>query len=230
MIREYDALFGSCHNFVFVGGTGSGKSEIALNFARILAQKGDKKVHFFDLDMTKPLFRSRDALEPLRKLGVEVHFQEQFEDAPTQVGGVDACLKNEDCYTILDVGGDYVGARSIGGYAGWLNRESTGVYYILNAFRPWSDSIDHIDHTLSQILGVSRIKLEQLRMVNNPHLSLETDAETVLEGCRRMDEILAPYSSTSFACAREELIPALREKTDIPLLPLHLYLTYEWNE
>lgn len=104
------------------------------------------------------------------------------------------------------------------------------MYYILNAYRPWSDSIDHIDHTLAQILGVSRIRLSQLRMVNNPHLSVATDAETVLEGCRRMDEILAPYSSTSFACAREELIPALREKTDIPLLPLHLYLTYEWNE
>ena len=48
-------------NFVFVGEAGSGKSEVAMTFARKLAERSPLPVHFFDLDMTKPLFRSRDA-------------------------------------------------------------------------------------------------------------------------------------------------------------------------
>ncbi|MEG1753002.1 MAG: hypothetical protein RR234_03735, partial [Christensenella sp.] len=47
-------------NFVFIGEAGSGKSEIAVNFAQALCQQRDREVHFFDLDMTKPLFRTRD--------------------------------------------------------------------------------------------------------------------------------------------------------------------------
>ena len=62
----------SSSNVVFLGEAGSGKSEIALNFAQALAELGGKPVHFFDLDMTKPLFRSRDRREALEALGVEI--------------------------------------------------------------------------------------------------------------------------------------------------------------
>lgn len=230
MIAEDRLLFGNCHYFVFIGGTGSGKSELALNYARILAQRGDKAVHFFDLDMTKPLFRSRDAANPLRELGVEVHFQEQFEDAPTQVGGVNACLKDKYCYTILDVGGDYIGARSVGEYSGWLNREETGVYYVINAFRPWTESIDAIDHTLSQILGVSHIRLDRVKWVNNSNYSQETRAEDVLEGCRKVDAILNPYVHVSFVAAMEHLCRELEGRIAAPVLPIKPFLTYDWNE
>lgn len=78
----------SSSNVVFLGEAGSGKSEIALNFAQALAELGGKPVHFFDLDMTKPLFRSRDRREALEALGVEVHYEAQFMDAPTLTGGV----------------------------------------------------------------------------------------------------------------------------------------------
>ena len=70
----------SSSNVVFLGEAGSGKSELALNFAQALAELGGKPVHFFDLDMTKPLFRSRDRREALETLGVEVHYEAQFMD------------------------------------------------------------------------------------------------------------------------------------------------------
>ena len=101
-------------NFVFVGEAGSGKSEIAINFARRMTALTDKQVHFFDLDMTKPLFRSRDAAASLEESGVIVHFMEQFMDAPTLVGGVNPLLRDENAVVIMDVGGDHIGARSIG--------------------------------------------------------------------------------------------------------------------
>ena len=52
-------------NFVFIGEAGSGKSEIAINFAVNLARIADRPVHFFDMDQTKPLFRSRDVKEKI---------------------------------------------------------------------------------------------------------------------------------------------------------------------
>ena len=64
---------------------------------------------------------------------------------------------------------DHIGARAIGGYAPKLNKDNTIVYYVLNAYRPWSNDIDHIDGTLGQILGVSHIQLGKLHMVNNPN-------------------------------------------------------------
>ena len=68
-------------NFVLLGEAGSGKSEIALNLAAHLAQCQPLPVHFFDLDMTKPLFRSRDLAEEMEALGVHFHFEKQFMDA-----------------------------------------------------------------------------------------------------------------------------------------------------
>ena len=149
-------------------------------------------------------------------------------DAPTLVGGVNRLLKDPDCYVILDVGGDYIGARSVGGYAPVINEDMTMVYYVLNSYRPWSYDIDHIDETLGKILGVSHIGLEKLHMINNPNNGLTTTPEEFLEGCRRMEEILAPYAKVEFACATESYYEHVKDALDMPVFPIHLYLTYEW--
>lgn len=70
---------------VFLGEAGCGKSELAVHLALSLAGQG-REVHFFDLDQTKPLMRSRDAQELLEGAGVTVHFERQTADAPTPGG------------------------------------------------------------------------------------------------------------------------------------------------
>ncbi|NLA87780.1 MAG: hypothetical protein GX847_10990, partial [Clostridiales bacterium] len=42
---------------IFLGESGSGKSEISINFAMRLRGETDRIIHFFDMDQTKPLFR-----------------------------------------------------------------------------------------------------------------------------------------------------------------------------
>lgn len=216
------------HNFLFLGETGSGKSEIAISFARALARTDPRPVHFFDLDMTKSLFRSRDAGAELEQAGVTVHYQEQFMDAPTLVGGVAPLLRDETCLTVLDVGGDYIGARSIGGFAPQLNQPSTSVFYVINAYRPWSDTIEHIDGTLGKILGVSHVKLTQLFLVANPNNGVSTTLDEVVEGCRRTDALVGEYLPLSFACVREELAGEAAKTLSLPVFPLELTLTYPW--
>ena len=221
-------LIGSRTNFVFLGEAGSGKSEIAINFAGYLAELSEKPVHFFDMDMTKPLFRSRDVIAQVEALGVTFHHEEQFYDAPTMVGGVNLYLKDDDSYVVMDVGGSEIGARAIGGYAPKVNKENTAVYYVLNAFRPWSADIDHIDGTLSAILGVSHVQLGQIHMVNNPNNGITTTPEEVIEGCRRMEEMVSPYMELKFSCVKEDLYETVREEIPGMLMPIRLYLTYEW--
>lgn len=222
-------LAGEQTNFLFLGEAGSGKSEIAINFARFLTQLGEKPVHFFDLDMTKPLFRSRDVVREIEAMGIVFHHEEQFYDAPTMVGGVNQRLKDDNCYVVLDVGGSEVGARAVGGYAPKVNRENTIVYYVLNAFRPWSDDLAHIDGTLSAILGVSHVQLGQLQVINNPNNGGTTTREEVLEGLARMEAMIKPYLKLAFSCASEALYPQVAAEWPGRLLPLHLYLTYEWS-
>lgn len=53
---------------VFLGEAGCGKSELAVQWALTAAERG-RDVHFFDLDQTKPLLRSRDAAALLEGAG-----------------------------------------------------------------------------------------------------------------------------------------------------------------
>ena len=184
-------LGGNRHNFVFLGEAGSGKSEIAINFAKALARTETRPVHFFDLDMTKPLFRSRDAGRELEQAGI-------------------------------------TGARSIGGFAPQLNRPSTAVVYVINAYRPWSDTIEHIDETLGRILGVSHVKLTQLFLAANPSNGLTTTLDEVVEGFRKTDSLVGEYLPLSFACVREELAGEAARLLPVPVFPLRLALTYPW--
>ena len=228
MLNVLKNLIGDHVNFVFIGEAGSGKSEVAINFAGWLLELGDKPVHFFDMDMTKPLFRSRDVRQQMEEMGIIFHHEEQFMDAPTVVGGVNNLLRDESCYVVMDVGGDDIGARSVGGYAPKLNKDITIVYYVLNAYRPWSNDIDHIDETLGRILGVSHIQLGKLHMVNNPNNGLTTTSKEFVEGNRKMAEMITPFIGVDFSCVREDLYEEVKDQSDSPVFPIHLYLTYPW--
>ena len=189
------------HSFAFLGEAGCGKSEIAINLALSLAAQGERPVHFFDLDMTKPLFRSRDQAVFLEANGVTVHFEEQFYDAPTTAGGVARLLEDAGCCTVLDVGGDYIGARSVGGYAPWLNRPGTVVWYVVNPYRPWSADIEP-----------------------------ETAAQEVLEGAAKLQDLLRPYKEIDFYTVKEDLARGLEGRLPGQIVPIRLMLTYEWAQ
>jgi hypothetical protein len=217
-------------NFIFVGEAGSGKSEIAINFAKYLVDLNEKPVHFFDMDMTKPMFRSRDVKAEIEEMGIIFHHEEQFFDAPTVVGGVNLLLKDENCYVVMDVGGNDIGARAIGGFAPKVNQDNTVVYYVLNAYRPWSGNLNHIDGTLSSILKISHIKLDKVHMISNPNNGVSTTVEEVLEGNLKTLEMIESLINIDFTCVNETLYEKVKSRTDIPLMPIHLYLTYPWNQ
>lgn len=214
-------------NYVLIGEAGCGKSELAINLAAKLRGRG-KEVHLFDLDMTKPLFRTRDAVSKLSDLGVTLHFEEQFMDAPTVTGGVRRCLSDENCDTVLDVGGDSIGARAIGAYAPMLNRAETSIWYIINPFRPWSATVSWIDRVLSEILYVSHIQFHKLCLVANPNFGESTTEADILSGLEVLKAQLADAWNISILALETRWKNKIEKQTDIPLFPIERYLSYPW--
>ena len=207
-------------NAGFLGEAGCGKSELAVHWALALVAQG-REVHFFDLDQTKPLMRSRDAAALLTDAGVTVHFEQQRADAPTQVGGVVPLLLDEDKAVILDVGGSDTGAKLIGGYAHLL--QNADVWFVVNPYRPWSASVEHIDGTLSAVLRASRLKMP--RFLLNPHLGRDTTAEEYLAGVEQGLALLSPYVTVEAAAVPEALYAQVRTETSLPLIPITTHIS-----
>lgn len=212
-------------NSVFLGEAGCGKSELAVHLALELAAQGHE-VHFFDLDQTKPLMRSRDAEALLTGAGVTVHFERQCADAPTQVGGLVPLLLDAHKAVILDVGGNDTGARLIGGYAHLL--KDADVWFVVNPYRPWSSTTDHIDGTLSAILRASRLKMP--RFLLNPNLGADTTPEEFLAGVAQGLAMLSPYVTVEAAAVPAALYEQVRHQTALPLIPITSHISVPETE
>lgn len=223
--KTFQELMKEKKNFVFIGEAGSGKSEIVLNIAHKLAEQTDKKVDLFDLDQTKPLYRSRDLKERFAKDGVEIHFQEQFQDAPTAVGGVRTSLSG-DGYTLLDIGGGHQAAKFAGSYSDLLSKEDSVPVYVVNPYRPWTKDLDGVDGTMSHIL--KSIRLDHIYILGNPNLGYTTGEDEFMHGLDKIDELFEGLTVVNSACVKNDLYDTVKDKTEKTLIPIELYLTYEW--
>ena len=223
--KTFEELLKEKKNFVFIGEAGSGKSELVLNFALKLAEDTGKKVDLFDLDQTKPLYRSRDMKESFAAKGVDIHYQEQYLDAPVAVGGVRVSLVG-DGYTLLDIGGGHQAARFAGAYSDLLSKDDSVPVYIINPYRPWTKSVDAIDGTMRHIPGSMR--LDHIYILGNPNLGYTTSVNEFMEGLDKIDELLDGFTVVNSACVRREIFDEVRERTDKALIPIDLFLTYSW--
>ena len=213
-------------NFVFIGEAGSGKSEMAINFALLMGDLATKPVHLFDMDQTKPLFRSRDVSDYMEQKGIIVHSQVQVLDAPTLVPGIVENLRDPYTYTIMDIGGNATGARMIGQFSKQLNDENTMVFFVINTFRPWSMDALSINQTLYSISKASRI--EHVHIISNPNLGLETTPEDVVAGNEKLKEMLGDALDIDYVCVLSELYDTVKEKIVEPLIPVDLFIIYPW--
>lgn len=223
--RTFEEIMNEKKNFVFIGEAGSGKSEITLNIACRLAAESGRKVDLFDLDQTKPLYRSRDMKDAFADRGVEIHYQEQYLDAPVAVGGVRVSLAG-DGYTLLDIGGGHQAARFAGAYNDLLSRKDAVPVYIVNPYRPWTRSVDGIDGTMRHILGSMR--LDHIYILGNPNLGYLTSVNEFMEGLNKLDELFDGFTTVTSACVRREIYEEAQARTDKTLIPMDLFLTYEW--
>jgi len=216
--RHWDA---TGKNIVFLGPSGSGKSEIALNLAILAAGEGGMPVHFFDMDQTKPLFRSRWARDAVERSGAVFHSGLEFLDSPVLPDGVAGCLRNENIRCVLDTGGSAAGARSLGQCISGEDR-NTRALYVVDVYRPFSDERSFLED-LSAITAAARLPFPCI--VSNPNLGENTSIADVKEGHARLLEILERNGlPLAFLAVRAPLLEAASEWADCPVEGLTLRL------
>ncbi|GAI72150.1 unnamed protein product, partial [marine sediment metagenome] len=91
---------------IFVGGFGSGKTEIAINYS-IDCRKSHAKVAIVDLDIVNPYFRTRETRNALNHKDVKVVAPEgkfTYADVPLISPEIKGLIQSPDYYLILDVG------------------------------------------------------------------------------------------------------------------------------
>ena len=175
--------------YVISGHYGSGKTNIAINLAYKLVEKGS--VAIFDLDVVNPYFRTADFTEKMRSDGITVVapvFANTNLDTPALTGEFANIYSGVYDNVIVDVGGDDSGAFALGQYAAGI--AGTGDWqhwYIVNFMRTLTlTAADNIE-LMRDIENAG--KLPFTGIINNTNLGIETTSGIVEKSLDKAKEL-----------------------------------------
>lgn len=193
---------------VFMGHYGSGKTFVSVNYAIMLARK-NLPVSIYDLDIVNPYFRTVDALEKLKKEGVELivsPFAETNVDIPAMNSASYKMIDDLTRYAVADIGGDDRGALALGRFNQRIKEENNyDALWVVNKFRPETRDIQGALEIKEEIERAG--KLPFTAIVNNSNLGLNTTEEDILSGLEFTKELsLVTGLPVKFTSVREDLI------------------------
>ncbi|MBQ6816331.1 MAG: hypothetical protein IJP26_03775 [Clostridia bacterium] len=166
---------------LFAGHYGSGKTNIAVNYAVLLKNKGFN-VKIADLDIVNPYFRTKDSAELLNKEGIEVispSFANTNVDLPALPAEAYSLVQNKNIYAVLDIGGDDRGAYALGRYRPYILEENNyEMVFVANFYRPLTTTPQSALEVMREIEEASQIKFTAI--VNNSNLGNQTTPEDIV--------------------------------------------------
>lgn len=215
---------------VIVGNYGSGKTEVAINLALACRPKADA-VRVVDLDLVNPYFRTREARVLLAAHQIELILPPAtylHADLPILSPVVAGAIRGAGPLTILDVGGDDVGATVLASLADAFRGRTIQMLQVVNPHRPNTDSVAGCLAMRAEIEAAA--KLEVTGWIGNAHLMEATTPQTVWSGYQFAAELSRSSGlPLAFITAPNNLIGALAEKPiDCPVLPIHRQLVPPW--
>ena len=215
---------------VLTGNYGSGKTELALNFALQFSQS--LKTTLVDLDIVNPYFRSGEKAEEMRRAGVRMlmpTYAMTTVDIPALPAEIQSVFEVPSYKVIFDVGGDDTGAAALGRYypSFTARRDETKMIFVINCMRPLTKETDEILDLAERIQNRGRLKIDVL--VNNTNLADQTEPAMIEEG-----------EKTVLACAERlgvrEVITAGKKdvleqcRLQTRVLEIRRYMVPEWME
>ena len=212
---------------LFAGHYGSGKTNIAVNYALHLAKEG-KQVCIADLDIVNPYFRTADSRQELESAGVELispQFANSNVDLPALPAQAYKLVQDKRCYGIMDIGGDDRGAYALGRYIPFMKQENDyRMVYVANCYRPLTRTAAEALEVMQEIEAACGLAFTDI--VNNSNLATETDIQTVLDSRDFIRELSGLSGLPVFmTTARADLAEGIQGQ--IPnVLPLHLQEKY----
>ena len=212
---------------LFAGHYGSGKTNIAVNYALHLAKEG-KTVCIADLDIVNPYFRTADSAKELKEAGIDLispQFANSNVDLPALPAESYRLVQDKRSFGIMDIGGDDRGAYALGRYVPFIKEENNyRMIFVANAYRPLTATPEDAMEVMGEIETACGLKFTDI--VNNSHLGNFTDVQTVLDTQEYIEKLCALSGLPLFCTTvREDLAAAV--SAHIPnVLPLQLQEKY----
>jgi hypothetical protein len=215
---------------IFTGNLGSGKTELAVNFALWLKKK-HQRIGIVDLDIINPYFRTRIMKDYLEKMGLRVICppgELAGADVPALSPAILGVLEDEQGMGVFDVGGDDIGATALGRFKPYLPEGTYHMYFVANACRPFTGNTAGIVKMLRSVEKASRLKVTAL--VSNTNLGLATEPETVMAGHAIVEETARQLQlPVAFMAVKNDLVPEMtRRVPQVPVLPVDLRMLPPW--
>ena len=208
---------------LFAGHYGSGKTNIAVNYALYLKQAG-KDVVIADLDIVNPYFRTRDSIKELTDAGVRLissEFASSNVDLPALPQDVYSILDNSRESAIMDIGGDDRGAYALGRYSDSIKNENDyEMLFVFNKYRPLTPTAEDAMEIMAEIEEACKIKFTAI--VNNSNLGEIKTPQDILDSVEETQKLSQltglPVKMTA---VKKELVNNLNGKVE-NLFPLTL--------
>lgn len=225
--------------YVLIGNYGSGKTELALNFAFMAAERGER-TELLDLDMVNTYFR-------LTEPGVMTHLKEIRLVSPNFAtnGGIETLSLPAEVQSafamdwdtvVFDVGGDAVGATALGRYHQDFMELEPGALEVLNVVnvrRPLAGTVEKIRRLQEEMQDHSRLQITG--MVNNTNLAQVTTTAELRDGYEIIKEVSKQTGvPVAYTSGKKEMLDAfLAEGHDPQYIGTPLYIdTYtarDWD-
>ena len=212
---------------LFAGHYGSGKTNIAVNYALKLAAEG-KDVVIADLDIVNPYFRTKDSAAVLEKAGVKLispQFANTNVDLPALPAEAYRLVQDKSVYGIMDIGGDDRGAYALGRYVPSILEENNyRMVFVANCYRPLTRTPEEALEVMREIEEACKLRFTDI--INNSNLAAETTPETVLSSMEYMEKLSALSGLPIFATSAQTAVAENLKGSLNNVLPLQLQEKY----
>ena len=178
--------------YVLIGNYGSGKTELALNFAFQAAEQG-KRTELLDLDMVNTYFRLAEhgKLTEMKEIRlVSPNFSCSGIETLSLPAEVASAFDMDWDTVVFDVGGDAVGSTALGRYHQDFMDLEEGALEVLNVInirRPLAGTVDRIVRLQEEMQVHSRLKISG--MINNTNLAEATGYEELRDGYQLIKQV-----------------------------------------
>jgi len=215
-----------------VGGFGSGKTEIAINYS-IYCRKSYNQVAIVDLDIVNPYFRTREVRDILDLKGIKVIVPEgkmTYADLPLISPEIKGLIQNSNYHLILDVGGDETGSGVLGNFEYFIKESDYEMLLVVNSYRPFTQSLPQIMQMAQEIENSSRLKITGI--ISNPNLSIQTNENIIRKGHNLIRQAAQKLNlPIRFICIDKRFSQRIKsENYDEPIFYIERFMYLPWSQ